>query len=70
MDTKTLLWIISALLAVIIFFVQDVWRDVKAMKTDIEDRTLILDCKRTHEDVDKYLHHHAKSGTSGEEVLK
>ena len=70
MDQKTLMWIISALLAVIVFFLQDIWRDVKAMKADIENRTMILDCQRTHEDVDNYLHHHAKSGAAGEEVMK
>lgn len=70
MDKTILLWVISALLGVIGFFVQNIWKDVKAMKKDIEKRTLILRCKEIHEEVDGYLHHHAKSGTAGEEVLK
>jgi len=70
MDIKTLLWIISALLAIIGFFLQDTWRRLRRMEKDIEDRTLIFDCQQTHKDVDKYLHHHAKSGASGEEVPK
>ena len=70
MDQKTLMWIISGLLAVIVFFLQDMFRGMKSMKKDIEKRTLILDCVRTHEAVDKYLHHHAKSGDAGEAVPK
>jgi hypothetical protein len=68
MDQKILMWIISGLLAIIAFFLQDIWRDVKALKKDIKERTLIIDCEKMHESVDLYLHKHAKTGQAGEVV--
>jgi hypothetical protein len=70
MDTKTLMWIISGLLTVIAFFVIDVWRDVRAMKKDIKDRTLIMNCKEKHAEVDRYLHQHGSLGQAGEVIEK
>jgi hypothetical protein len=70
MDKTILLWVISVLLGVIGFFVQNIWRDVKDMKKDIKKRTLILDCEKTHREVDNYLHHHAIGGTPAGEVVK
>jgi hypothetical protein len=68
MDQKTMLWIITALLGIIAFFLQDAWRDIKAMKKDIKERTLTVECNKKHDDVDLYLHKHARTGEAGEVV--
>jgi hypothetical protein len=49
---------------------QDVWRRVKRTEKDIQERTLIINCDRTHKEVDKYLHQHADTGGAGEAMYK
>ena len=70
MEPKTYLMIISGLVSVVLFFVIDVWRDVRRMKKDISDRTLIMRCNEKHEEERPYLHKHGSLGNAGEVILK
>ena len=71
----TLMWgIVSFLLLCIIALIGIVYGTVTKrldnLDCDIKKRTLIVACDRIHEDVDKYLHHHSRSGDCGEAVPK
>lgn len=64
---KVLLGVITVLLSIIAFFMQDLWRRVRKW----EKNGVIKEfCDRVHTDVTKYLHQHGKDGSAGEVVSK
>ena len=83
---KDILWAVNSfLLLCVLGLVGFQWRSlvkrIDVVDNKIDERTLILDCNRRHEEldvqcerrhreVDNYAHHHAKSGQAGEVVPK
>jgi hypothetical protein len=70
MAPEILNWVNGILLVIIGILVRDVWADVRQMKIDIRQRTMIFDCEKSHTDVNRYLHKHGTLGAAGEVVPK
>ena len=68
--TKILMWANSGLLLIVAFFVRRIFTTIDRLEEDLKGRPTSPHCEKTHDEVNKYLHHHAKTGSSGEEVMK
>ena len=75
MTTEQILWsviifLLTCMIGLIGILYWTLRGDIKEVRDQIRERTLIIDCRKMHTDLDRYLHKHALVGTAGEVVDK
>jgi hypothetical protein len=73
MDIQQMLWGLNSVLLILLGFFVRMWisgirDDIASIKRDLREKAEEETCRRTHEAVDKLLHRHAMTGSSGEAV--